>query len=83
MRPGEYYGVNSEHASMLKANEHAKEKDTCGVLRYLLQKTMLKSEISSMEGLQFIKKQLPNINFRKYSGFRVIEEGGELVARKW
>lgn len=83
MRPGEYLGVNSEHGAHTKAIEHSKDKETCGTLRYLLQKTMLKSELSSMEGLLYVRKQLQSISFRKYGGFRVVEEEGELVAKKW
>lgn len=61
MRPGEYYGVSTDRGGQMKGEEHSKEKETCPALRVLLQKTMLRTEVGTMEGLNFIRKQLKMI----------------------
>ena len=71
MMPGEYFGVSTERGAQQKAEEHTKEKETSPALRVLLSHTMLRAEVSTMEGLHFIRKQLQNVLFRKYPIFRV------------
>ena len=56
MMPGEYFGVSTERGAFQKAEEHTKEKETSPALRVLLYHTMLRAEVSTMEGLHFIKK---------------------------
>jgi len=58
MSPGEYFGVSTERGGQQKAEQHTKEKETSPALRVLLSHTMLRAEVSTMEGLQFIRKQL-------------------------
>jgi len=66
MRPGEYYGVSNERSAHQKAEDHSKQKETSPALRVLLSHTLLRSEIHTMEGLFFIRKQLRNVTFRNY-----------------
>jgi len=61
MRPGEYFGVSTERNAMQKEVEHIKEKETSPALRVLLSHTLQRTEIHTMEGLFFIRKQLKNI----------------------
>ena len=57
MRPGEFLGMATERNAHLKAEEHMKEKETSVALRVMLTHTLLRSEVSSMEGMSFICKQ--------------------------
>ena len=70
MRPGEYYGVKDERGAHFKGLEHCKDKETSPALRRLLDHTLLRSEVGTMEGLVFIRRQLQQIKFRKYKKFK-------------
>ena len=56
MRPEEYYGVAGNRSAQAMVEEHCKDKETSPMLRVLLSKTMLRAEVGTMEGFQFVKK---------------------------
>ena len=66
MAPGEYMSVSTERFTQQKAEEHTKEKETSPTLRVLLSYTMIRTEIHTMEGLQYIMELLHNVQFKKF-----------------
>lgn len=66
MPSGEYRNVMSERGGLAKAEEHVKLQNTCYRLRQILLKTLLRTQVEDMEGLRYIKEQLPKVSFKRY-----------------
>ena len=54
MEPSLYRTVANERGSLMKAENHTREKETSMHLSTLIRRTMLRSKDDEMEGLKFI-----------------------------
>ena len=69
MMPGEFMVIRSDKGAIMKGEEHTKQPETSQALRRLLNHTMFKAETRDMEGLDFIRRHIKQVEFRKYKQF--------------
>ena len=70
MRPGQFLSAAGHQGNLKNIKDYCELQDTCSGLKRVYQHTISKAEVSTMDGLGWLKKAIGTVNFRKYNIWR-------------